>query len=308
MSQTEVVLELLSLLKEQVGMDLWMVTRINGDDFIVLHKTDSKYDLNFSQVLSYSATLCHAMVNQQATNISPDIRECDSYQHTAMAQMLSIGAYIGFPLKSQSGELFGSLCAIDPRTKDDCLLAHKDFIATMATTIEHLLVQEKALVDKQRMIDNYYPLMSDSLTGALNRRGWDDVLLKEKVRAQQLGNKIAVGIVNIKRLPQCSNKQNDYAQDSELKHTAMTLMRSIQSGDTIARISENEFGVLLPDCTQQEVANFECLLQARFNQQQISVTMDFTVYRHTEDLQNHVDQCRKRMQETSSSAKRVVII
>jgi diguanylate cyclase len=301
MCHKEVVTTLLSMLKLQVGMDLWMVTRISGDDVIVLQKSDSKYNVQ-DDIFSFSATLCHAMVNANGPNIASNIEECAPYKKAAMAQALPIGAYIGFPLKTASGELFGTLCAIDPKPQDRLLLRHKDFIETMAHTIEYLLMQEKALIDKQRMIDNYYyPLMSDSLTGVLNRRGWDDVLVKETLRAQQLADNIAVGFINISRLSERNDHPLSDAEENALKLAAMTLMRSIQSGDTIARIGESEFGVLLPDCNQDEITVFESLLRTRFKQQQISVAMDFTIHRQIDDLQNQLDMSRQQMHATSGS-------
>ena len=106
----------LDLLQEQLGMGLWMVTRVSGGEQIVLGAAHrgSDYPVHEGDVFCWSDTFCARMVAEEGPQCAPSVAEIASYRAAPAARGLRIGAYVGIPLRTADGQLFGTLCAIDP--------------------------------------------------------------------------------------------------------------------------------------------------------------------------------------------------
>jgi diguanylate cyclase (GGDEF)-like protein len=95
---------------------------------------------------------------------------------------------------------------------------------------------------------------TDALTGLPNRRAWD-VHLKRATADQQA---YAIAILDLDCFKEFNDTHGHPAGDRLLKETAAAWREQLRTGDLLARIGGEEFGLLLPDCdaaTAQQVTH-----------------------------------------------------
>lgn len=61
----------LAYLHQRLGFKLWMLTRTEGDDWIVLHTEDHGYGVQAGQVFRWSESFCSRMVQGQGKAWTP---------------------------------------------------------------------------------------------------------------------------------------------------------------------------------------------------------------------------------------------
>lgn len=111
---TQVVASVLRYLHDQVGFSIWMVTRVQSDDWIVLHAVDTYYGIQPGSIYRWSDTFCSRMVEGQGPSVAPSSSAVPAYAMAPIRKEFPIGAYVGVPITRDDGSLFGTLCAIDP--------------------------------------------------------------------------------------------------------------------------------------------------------------------------------------------------
>jgi diguanylate cyclase (GGDEF)-like protein len=92
--------------------------------------------------------------------------------------------------------------------------------------------------------------LTDALTGALNRRGFDEVLAKEADSAKQDGQPLAVVAIDLDHFKEINDRFGHAAGDKVLRSLASLVMQEIRLGtDFLGRIGGEEFAVLCPHTT-----------------------------------------------------------
>lgn len=64
-------LTVLGYLHERLRFDLWIVTRTEGSDWIILQANDQGYGIKAGDVLSWTDSFCSRMVNSAGPRIAP---------------------------------------------------------------------------------------------------------------------------------------------------------------------------------------------------------------------------------------------
>jgi diguanylate cyclase (GGDEF)-like protein len=88
---------------------------------------------------------------------------------------------------------------------------------------------------------------TDSLTGLLNRQGFDECLARELLRSRRVGRPVALVIADIDRFKEINDRCGHAAGDAALRVVGDTARRMARVTDTIARIGGDEFALVLPD-------------------------------------------------------------
>ncbi len=87
----------------------------------------------------------------------------------------------------------------------------------------------------------------DPLTGALNRRGMDEVLEREVARATRHEAKLCVALLDIDNFKRLNDTYGHQVGDETLTHLAGVIRESLRPQDTLARYGGEEFLILLPE-------------------------------------------------------------
>lgn len=88
---------------------------------------------------------------------------------------------------------------------------------------------------------------TDPLTGALNRRGFDELLASEISRAERNHSPLCVSLLDMDDFQQTNTLHGHAGGDQALRHLVVLVQSQLRSCDSVARLGGDEFVLLLPD-------------------------------------------------------------
>jgi diguanylate cyclase (GGDEF)-like protein len=89
---------------------------------------------------------------------------------------------------------------------------------------------------------------TDPLTGATNRRGWEDILTSEMARSLRAGDVLSIAIFDFDHFKEINDHFGHAAGDAVLKSAVAGWSSALRPADLLARIGGDEFAVMLPTC------------------------------------------------------------
>lgn len=239
----------LSYLQQTLGFDLWMVTRTEGEDWIVLHSQDQGYGVKQGDVFRWTDSFCSRMVAGNGPRIAPNSVLVPSYAEAPIAAQVPIGAYVGVPLAAEDGRLFGTLCAIDPKPQPEAIAAQLPLIELLAKLLSSILHADMAAAEQARRADRLQvEAFTDALTGLYNRRGWDQLLAEEEESCANYGFPACVVVIDLDNLKVVNDSFGHEAGDTLIQRAGQVLRQETRKHDVVARIGGDEFVVLCTEC------------------------------------------------------------
>jgi diguanylate cyclase (GGDEF)-like protein len=235
---------ILAYLHRQFGFKLWMTTRTEGDDWIILQAENHGYDVHEGSVFRWADTFCARMLKEEGPRVAPDVQDVPAYAAAPLGAQLPTGAYIGVPMTRLDGSFLGTLSAIDPEPQSIDVDQALPLVELLARLLGIVLENELRAVAQQRLLERTLEAaQTDVLTGLLNRRGWEAGIALEAARVRRYGVAVCVLVVDI------SAGTSDSTIDDALVSRAAECMRAcVRDSDILARIEGNEFGVLALEC------------------------------------------------------------
>lgn len=241
----------LSFLHKRLGFGLWMVTRTQGDDWIVLQSEDHGYRVAPGTVFRWADSFCSEMVKGNGPRIAPDSDCVPAYAAAPIGRQVDIRAYIGVPLNSADGSLFGTLCAIDPSPQPQGIAEEQELLELLAGLLSTVLQSDLRAIEAIRKSEKLeVEAQTDSMTGLFNRRAWDQLLAKEEERCRRYGHSAAVLIIDLDGLKHVNDTLGHKSGDELLVRAATALRAAGRDVDVVARLGGDEFAILAVECDQ----------------------------------------------------------
>src|SRR5262249_28295763 len=88
----------------------------------------------------------------------------------------------------------------------------------------------------------------DEITGLADARAFHHRLVEAVGRARQEGEPPALGTLDLDHFAALNEKFGRDTGDQVLAESALVLKLALREGDFVARLADDTFGVLLPDC------------------------------------------------------------
>ena len=93
---------------------------------------------------------------------------------------------------------------------------------------------------------------SDTLTGALNRRGFDEAAIRAIANARRQEQPLSIVLADIDRFKQINDAFGHAAGDLALRRFSDEVVLAIRGGDVLARIGGEEFALLLVNASEDD--------------------------------------------------------
>lgn len=243
----------LNYLQQTLGFGLWMVTRTEDEDWIVLQAQDQSYGVKQGDVFRWTDSFCSRMVAGQGPRIAPNSVLVPAYAEAPIGNQVNIGAYVGVPLTTGDGMLFGTLCAIDPSPQPDAITQYLPLIELLAKLLSSVLHADMAAAEQTRRADRLQAeAFTDALTGLYNRRGWDQLLAEEEESCASYGFPASVVVIDLDNLKTVNDSLGHGAGDDLIQRAGEILRQETRKHDVLARIGGDEFVVLCTECSAMQ--------------------------------------------------------
>jgi diguanylate cyclase len=237
-------------------------------------------------VLSWAESLCLRMVASDAPACEPDVQRSAVYGPVAVGSRAHIRAYLGVPLRTAEGQVFGTLCAVSgkprpARAMSDALGAAQ-VLGKLLSTIR---ASEQLAADRSREAVQAHALAArDQLTGLRNRRGWQDAVAAEQERCHRYGSAASVVILDLDGLKTVNDRSGHGAGDRLLVSCGDALSSICRPGDVLSRLGGDEFGILAVECDVRSARALETRLRVHLRTAAIPVSLGCATRRHGETL------------------------
>ena len=245
------VRDLLDDLRARFGLDGWVLTRtIEGDSMIIfaageaiaLEGTTHPWAGSLEGVLISGGALVigdlSASPHNRATAILPGTR-----------------SFIGTPVHTSDGELFGSLYGVGtaPLELDEDAVRRGMSVASRSLRAV-LAVSDALAAARPAETAGRADVRRDPLTGLLNERGWDDALQTEQERCRRYGNRGSVIRLIVRGMADTPLAPGSGPGDLLIRQVGDALRDWRRGADVVARLADGTFAVLLVEAWEDDAA------------------------------------------------------
>lgn len=138
--------DVLTMLRENVGLDVWMLNRLDGDVYTTVAVVPDNI-ARPGMSLPWSATFCRLMVAGEAPQVASVVSAVPEYvvlreelTRLGLERMGMPGAYVGVPIRRADQTLYGTLCGYSRRAQSGSLRRHLGLVRfggqVLATALE----------------------------------------------------------------------------------------------------------------------------------------------------------------------------
>jgi len=141
----------LEFLHRVVGLDVWMLTHLEGDQQTVLdaHPRD---EVLVGAVVPWDQSFCRKMVAGMGPRVATVTAAIPAYHGLLTEHTLGerVAAYVGVPLVTHDLQVFGSLCGVSARAQPRSLARHLPTVEMTARLLSTLLPADSPLLPAGR--------------------------------------------------------------------------------------------------------------------------------------------------------------
>lgn len=290
--------QVLQFLRKRLGFSLWMITRAEGENWIVLQAEDHGYGVSSGQAFNWCDSFCSEMVKGNGPRIAPDSSCVPAYAAALIGTVVPIRAYIGLPLYNADGCLFGTLCAIDPEPQPEMITQEEELIEMLGILLNTILLAELETEAAKRLSERLeLEAQTDAMTNLPNRRAWNEVMAREEERCKRYGHPAAIISIDLDGLKRVNDIHGHAAGDALIQEAAKILHEAAREVDLVARLGGDEFGVLAVECNEEGANALATRIQECLESSGVSASIGYAMRRPTSTLTDTLELADKRMYE-----------
>lgn len=191
-------------------------------------------------------SFCAVAIQRDGVMVIPDtLLDKEFRSYPVVLGEPHIRSYAGAPLVTPDGQKLGTFCVLgtEPRT---FTRKEQDLLTSFA---------DMAMTELQRRLDlqNLNEMaMTDALTGLPNRMQFRQHLIEACRRANRSGEKVVLGLLDLDQFKRINDTFGHAAGDHLLMDVAHRLKEASATSDVVARLSGDEFVLLLTDVRSVE--------------------------------------------------------
>ncbi|WP_269533795.1 GGDEF domain-containing protein [Chitinimonas sp. BJYL2] len=278
-------------------------------------------EAGFKEVVYQQGQLHHSLTETQVAlkrMISLFIDRLGGMADTTSDYHEKIGVYAGrietsrdvLDLKHVVDELMQDtrVIQLDMARSREELMAARNEAEAAEKRIQELEAELRAVSEKVR---------EDQLTGALNRRGFDEAFVTEIARMERTGKPLCLAMMDLDNFKKLNDQRGHQAGDEALRHLVKVVKDTLRPTDVIARYGGEEFVVLMPETVTSEAANTMRRVQRELtknfflhNNERVLVTFSagITRYMQGEHQEAAIERADQAMYEAKKSGKNQVCV
>ena len=232
-------------LRTHTPLSDWSVNRVAAGEQVHLH-VEGEGLLATGDRVDWDRSLCQLVVEYDAPPVVPDLTSAPLFRDRPLP---GIRSYAGQPIVDTDGEMFGMLCGVGGEAlPPDDPGVDADLVALLGRLLGAQLSLARRLETgdlKRRQAEAL--AQTDSVTGLVNRRGWDAVQADAAVRTSAYGDLVAVIAIDLDEGRSTYEEGGSLEGDLLLQRAALALTEARVGDDVVARYGGDEFAVLVDD-------------------------------------------------------------
>ena len=240
---------------EQFGLPVGIFSAIGEETYEIRQVFHPENALTPGMAFDVDDTFCAQVIATKEVLAVHDLGETGYGAHPA-SKKFGFAAYLGAPILVE-GECIGTL-AFGGASPVSAFRAHDiemaqlfaDSLGQAVAHIRDLKALDKVRADLERSTN------TDPLTGLYNRRYMEDLLRTELERANRYGNAVVVGMVYFDNLKKLNESFGYDAGDAALQLFGEVASEMMRETDVIARWSDKEFLILMPETGAAGALNY----------------------------------------------------
>ncbi|MDB4906668.1 MAG: putative rane protein [Gemmatimonadetes bacterium] len=208
--------------------------------FFVLHLTEFYFGRSYSMMAVLMVIACYLVV--VASAIAQGAPLVWGEELWSLAVFAIAAAVFVFELGNRRSRLYGIVGLFERAEEGDFTQEYdvdsdkrSDAITAVGSAYNRVRSQLASMV------------LTDPLTGCLNRRGFDQALAREVSRASRAKSELSMLALDLDHFKRVNDTLGHMAGDDVLRRIGELLLQTARGGDVVARTGGEEFSILLPD-------------------------------------------------------------
>lgn len=264
--------QVVAYLKSHTPLTDWSVSRVLGGEQVHIHVREDQLITPGARV-PWNESFCSRMTTGAAHVVRNSLHD-PSYSSLRAAGV--VGAYAGYSITDDRGELFGVLCGVRREPLKDDELVDEQLVRLFSDLLSRQLELSRVVDRHRRQIQiAEATAQTDALTGLLNRRGWDKIVEDAQERSQSFGDAMAVAVIDLDGLKKVNDAQGHAAGDLLLQQASEALKTLAQQGCHIARYGGDEFTILANGISPAQASSYFQRFERALHDAEVSASIGF---------------------------------